>query len=146
MEIKRIHNSNFYDLKPRKYIQHNSRIPSKPDGLWYGINDSWFIYCKEYFPEWIHEYSYELIIDERQLLIIDNLDLLYKFSLKYHIKPGEIDWVEVSKKYAGIEVRNYDKLVSEEVPQWFTHWELDSGCIWDWNYINKFQKLESLSL
>lgn len=143
MDVKRIHNTELpFNLKPRKYIQWDNKLPSKPEGLWYGINNSWEEYCKKHFPEWLYEYNYEIILDERQIIIIDKLDILYRFTRKYHVKPGIINWKEVSKDYAGIEIINYKEMIKKEVPAWFTTWELDSGCIWNWDYINNIHKVK----
>ena len=62
-------------------------------------------------------------------------------------EPNFIDWVQVSKEFAGVEIQlnPWTQLSAPIVnlsyknylPFWFSSWDVPSGCIWSWSVLEK---------
>ena len=142
---------------------------NKPDGFWVSIEDSkatqksWKTHCKDLnMTEWL-DYTYEVIINKStNYLIIDSLESLIHFSIKYidhstknkeynslieNISPAYVDWNKVVKDYQGIFIIPYPVLdisfspKSKFYPVWYEHLGVPSGCIWDLNTIKTVKEI-----
>ena len=144
--MKRIHNTYAESLMFRNYRQFNfNGINNKPEGLWYGIDNSWTDYCNKYFKEWIYKNNFELELIEENIKIIDSVVAINEITGLYGDKYKKINWENVSEKYDGIEVINYDLIMKNslgDLPEWYRHWELNSGCIWNFKSILNVKKLD----
>jgi hypothetical protein len=119
----------------------------KPKGLWYGIGISWIEWVKSNMPEWEYDNIYEIKIDESKIFKINNNKLLKEFTSKYkkpfdHIKNTSftlIDWKNFCAIKGGIEI---DPFISNTLFDiWISTWDVESGCIWDDNVIEKITKI-----
>lgn len=150
MEVKRIHNTDNKLIFPQTYNQDDTWV-GKPNGLWYGINDSWNKYCKTHFPEWIYKNNFELILSIDNMLILQETQDIEVFSSKFSkvSKNNEniIDWKEVSKIYQGIEIFPYtkNKVRFEKgwlnKNPWYDAWEVSSGCLFTTQAIKQLNRL-----
>lgn len=135
MNIKKLPYRNHFSKKKFKLYYYENinkkNIFFKPDGLWYGINDSvikWFELDpndEEQIKYVNKKYIYEInlkknsfstnlnIKGKNKILQIKNFDQMNIFHEKYKNKEYGyilIDWDKVSKDYGGIEFTNYDKI------------------------------------
>jgi len=129
-------------------IYHKSQIvSSKPSGLWYGIADSWINWCLSEDFGGIHEYIYDVVIDENKILTIDNIPDFEKFEKDHYDIPGwakhlhpnwnfnrqffdSMNYSRVAENFGGIEISPYqwDKRLKS---MWYYGWDCASGCIWN---------------
>jgi hypothetical protein len=144
----------------------------KPRGFWYQIND-----CAKNRHTSDYKYIYKVDIDLSNIFVIKNYQDYLKFNKKYSMlktykysesvkesnvsnsdplieKRLHINWEKVSKKYSGIEVKNYKKIIVQlrkdeletNVDSWLEYLFFSRGCIWDLkavksvNYCCKFSK------
>jgi hypothetical protein len=105
-----------------------------------------------------------------KILLLDNLNDIVHFIKLYSIKKkykipanlsfnnndtkgnsryetyNYIKWYKVAKYYAGIELRNFNKLKPQiklkiKNCDWYYSFDFDSGCIWDLKNLEKFIKI-----
>ena len=156
-------------------VTYKQKISLKPIGFWYQINDCGYKWGEIHWGNYI----YDVDIDLSNILVIKNYQDYVKFDKKYSIsktykykklsKKNDnnsdsnidnsfttkyIDWKKVSKKYSGIEVKNYDSINKQlirdytktNVDSWLELYDFSQGCIWDLkaiksvNYCCKFSK------
>jgi len=156
-------------------VTYKQKISLKPIGFWYQINDCGYKWGEIHWGNYI----YDVDIDLSNMLVIKNYQDYVKFDKKYSIsktykykklsKKNDnnsdsnidnyfttkyIDWKKVSKKYSGIEVKNYDSINKQlirdytktNVDSWLELYDFSQGCIWDLkaiksvNYCCKFSK------
>ena len=143
----------------KKYKQY---IDIKPNGLWYQINN-----CGSRWGE-LEDYNwgyhiYEVKLHTKCMCIIKNYKELLAFYKKYKkvmdIDPPKkdlfhfINWFEVSKKYCGFEIKNFESIkniilkkknkMTRTNPKfylnWFDSFDFSSGCIWDLKHIKSIK-------
>ena len=126
----------------------------KPNGIWYSLGDEWLQWVKSEMPSWREKYNIEIIMSEKNLLIIDSIQRLEAFQAQYSMGREErttlnfmmIDWESVAKKYSGIEIRDYHAIQWEYSKReksihdglWLSAWDVSSGCIWDLDKISGY--------
>lgn len=124
-------------------------IRMKPKGLWYGIGDSWLRWVKNEMPDWEHDNVYRLDINESRIKIIRTYKELLAFDAEYGLdNQGRsffdngrmIDWAKVAKEFDGIEIAPYIFEARYEL-QWYSTWDVASGCIWSGDAIKDIEKL-----
>tara|TARA_R100000908_G_C3636881_1_gene75038 strand:- start:22 stop:555 length:534 start_codon:yes stop_codon:yes gene_type:complete len=116
---------------------NEQKINMKPKGLWYGIGNSWIDWVRTEMPEWETEQAYALSLNKSSMLTIRTYEELIEFDKQY--SEGEyINWMEVAKKYDGIEIAPYISRARFEI-LWYYGWDVASGCIWGPNVINDSQ-------
>lgn len=156
------------DFVLNKNTTYSQGTKFKPSGFWYQINDCGYKWGE---LDW-GKYIYKVEIDTSNILVIKNYQDYLKFDRKYgfdkKIKyskknsdvsndinvPNDsmtwkyIDWKKVAKKYAGFEVKNYDKIKKQltkdyikniyqaGILNWLKLFDFSSGCIWDLEAIN----------
>lgn len=128
----------------------------KPRGIWYGIADSWIDWCiGEHFGG-IHQYIYEVVVDEDKILKIDNISDFERFEDEHNDIPewrkelreaegfsafdfhlprmfsrrfDSMNYRKVAENFGGIEISPYqwDKRLES---MWYYGWDCASGCIW----------------
>lgn len=142
----------------------------KPNGLWYGCGNSfmkWIIkenIIGNYVNDQGIKYIYKLKLDKESFTSIDKRDPkkilhlknsldLKKFTKKYGYKPEDYDttsinWANVGKDYAGIEIspyqKKFDNIKNEKLKKqfwWYQSWDVASGCIWKPKIIKKCKLL-----
>jgi len=126
----------------------------KPKGIWYGIADSWIDWCiSEHFGG-IHQYIYEVVLDEGNILTIDNIQDFEKFEDEHKDIPewrkelqsvdgfpfdlpfgrsryfDSMNYRKVSETFGGIEITPYQWEKRLE-SMWYHGWDCASGCIWN---------------
>lgn len=138
-------NTDFLDLN-KKYEQSDNW--SKPNGLWYQINGSWVNLCiknnkdNEYhnFKKQnrfdIKKYNIKIDVDFDNILVLNTRDKVIEFSEKYGNGEFFIKWIDVIKKYKGIEIPNYNAVWYYK---WMNGWDINSGCIWDLTVIKNYK-------
>lgn len=104
--------------------------------FWWGVGEEWRNWCEaESFSLESLAYRYKIDLDESKLLILKTEESLDEFTKRYgthelHLRNYRINWPQVAKLYAGIEIspyhwsRRYDLL-------WYYTWDVASGCLWD---------------
>lgn len=119
----------------------------KPIGLWYGIGTSWIDWVISNMPDWECENIFEIKLDESKLLKIDNSKVLRDFTFEYS-KPLDhivntrftlIDWNVFCATKGGIEINPFISSTLYNV--WVSTWDVESGCVWDENVIEKITKI-----
>jgi len=135
----------------------------KPKGIWYGIADSWIDWCISENFGGIHQYIYEVIVDETRILKIDNIPDFEKFedahndipewrkqlreaeglpTFDFHLPPmlsrtryfDSMNYGKVAETFGGIEITPYQWDKRLE-SMWYYGWDCASGCIWNPNAI-----------
>jgi hypothetical protein len=128
----------------------------KPNGFWYSISDAWLKWQRE--DEIIYEYDlgtrylYEVVIfsdkftgvmnpDPNKLLVLlpDDVKLfeaVYKLNSEYSGFLGTIDWLRVSKDFAGLEIPIYNDELRFGY-KFLYPWDVASGCIWNISVIKE---------
>jgi hypothetical protein len=144
----------------------------KPIGLWVSIEDfeddqTWKTWCEaEKFELQNLKYKYLIKIkDKNNILIINTVEQLEEFSLKYidnslgdvHNKYMDgligyirktpvffIKWKDVMQEYDGIFIFPYQwscRLLNPPT-YWYCGWDCASGCIWNCEVIDSLQLIE----
>lgn len=135
--ISRIHNSETPIKRLKKRFVEQTNISNKPEGFWYGINFSWFEFCrKSELGGWIGNFNYLVDTSQANILKLYSEAKMLEFTERYNDGHGIfttfIDWVEVSKYYDGIEISKYfPHLANDSRTNWFHGWDCASGCIWN---------------
>ena len=142
-----------------KKVTYEQDIGAKPRGFWYQINDCGYKWGE---LDW-GNYIYNVEIYLSNILVIKNYQDYLKFDKEYGINmtyefektsmnsnndynglPNTytqryIDWRKVSKRYSGIEVKNYNKIqeqltkdyIRTHIESWLEWYDFSQGCIWD---------------
>ena len=134
----RIHNTDVDTLVFKDIPVHKQEISHKPVGLWYSFGKQWLDWCEYEMPDWIKKNFFKLNITECNILKITNAKELREFDREYKIllygRFDSINWINVAKKYDGIEIYNIEedyKYIYEEIRnKWYNTWDIGSGCIW----------------
>lgn len=126
----------------------------KPVGLWVGLKDSWYNYW--YLTEQMdtiedkYIYKVSLVSDsytnvkryragkyDKKILIVEDLEDVEYITREYSVKGEDslfVDWSKFSKRYAGIELRNYNhKFIKNNL--WYSTFDASSLCVWDLNLV-----------
>ena len=127
-----------------------SSIGRKPIGLWYGFGTSWIDFIRAEMPERETQHVFKIEVDDFELVDIDRDKIFLWFSQRFKDPQKEgrfgnykVDWPEVTKKYKGIEFPIYfDKYRGNPDHDWYSSWDIASGCIWDLSAIKKVEKLQ----
>ena len=120
----------------------SQKVGRKPEGLWYECKDGstvdWLEFCNTGLTDGASRYdsSYDVILNDYEILFITNNDDFKKFEKMYGIPnpqyPDEvkIDWPKVASQYGGIEICPYlhDQRMDSD---WYYSWDVASGCIWN---------------
>jgi hypothetical protein len=101
-------------------------------------------------PERETEHVFKIEIDTSNVLIIKDEKSFLEFSNKYKDPENEgrfgnhkINWPEVTKIYKGIEFPEYfSKYRGDPEHDWYSNWDIESGCIWNLTAIKKIDKLQ----
>jgi hypothetical protein len=105
-------------------------LRNKPKGLWYAIGTDWIDWVRMEMPEWEQDHLFKLETTNK-VPILKSKDDLKRFEEVYLVKHESgmklIDWYEVSKDYAGIELHLYNDWDHD----WTYGWDIRSGCIWN---------------
>lgn len=144
----------------RTYEQNIRR--NKPRGLWYDLNDEWISWInRDKDREYLRQNSImELEIDLTKMLILETPEQLTELHSKYKSEyfPGleGLNWNDLVKDYAGIEIQNYRKIKKDirslydtgtfyyewSENLWFILWDVSSGCIWDLSIIKSYKHIQ----
>ena len=138
---------------------------TEPTGFWYGIKNSWkdFLESEDSFDDNDYMYNYELKFkqgtltdihhqDPNKVLVIKSAKDYNLFSEKYLIVPKHkrnisYDWTLLKSHFAGLELRNFDKIkASQPKPNmtdmrtWFLSMlDASSGVIWNVSVISELK-------
>lgn len=135
------------NLCDRKYKQ---KPGSKPNGFWYGIDNSWVDWCTSEMPEWVTPNRYRLEVDMTKVLVVDTIEKMYDLNRHvvntdeyFHRYNYDIDWCHFEKLgYKGIEIPRYMyELRMKQDFFWYYSWDVASGCIWDTSIIKSVTKI-----
>lgn len=107
----------------------------KPEGLWYAFGQSWIDY-KLVWDKLDSSYIFEISVDKSNIITLSNHLEIEDFNATYGvgIDGKVINWLEVSKKYDGIEIVPFDPNYSDL--HWYQTFDVPSGCIWNLNSIS----------
>ena len=125
------------------------KVGPKPTGLWYecqdGSSQTWKAFCETGFSYGYSKYDkqYNVVLNDYEILFIPDEHHFEKFYEMYSTNhPADpagtrgfdkmIDWPQVSRDYAGIEICPY--LYSKRMDEdsfWYYGWDVASGCVWD---------------
>jgi hypothetical protein len=142
----------FKDIESKQQ-KPSEDIYGKPTGLWYAMGHKWIRYMIDELSNRAKHinYLYE-ITTNNNLCVLKTAENVIDFTNTYHMLNGEfagkgdkylmgIDWLLVSKNYAGIEIPCYDTEhlhswyrkngAYSEIYSWLFAWDVPSGCIWD---------------
>lgn len=127
-----------------------SSIGRKPIGLWYGFGTSWIDFIRAEMPDRETQHVFKIEVDDMDIYNINQEKMFLWFSQRFKDPKKEgkygnykIDWPEVSKKTKGIEIPIYFRKYSRDPEHdWYSTWDVESGCIWDLSAIKKVEKLQ----
>lgn len=153
-KMHRLHvSSNLLSLDD--FVDHPQKVDSKPMGLWYAHNDSWFDWCKSEMPHWLQPYIYEIVLHTDTIYQISNVNQLKKFEKDYDgteifnqqlgidsklLMRHWIDYVKLAENYGGIEIIPY--LYSHRFQSmWYYGWDCASGCVFKKSSIKEIRFL-----
>jgi hypothetical protein len=140
----------------------------KPRGLWYSFGKSWITHLKkELNARYLHDdgtstitkwgetklrettHIYQIYLDEDKLMKIHSKEDLNLFEKKHRPvrRHKQVDygygnganWLNISKKYSGIEIKHPYYLKSRI----FYGWDCSSGCIWNRKAVKSIKLLKS---
>ena len=132
-------------------------IGSKPAGLWYecqdGSGDTWEEFCTTGFSKgYQYDSTYNIILNDYNILFIPDIHHFEKFAKMYSVNHTAdpdgakgfdkmIDWPNVAKHYAGIEICPYLWAKRDDDDSfWYYGWDVASGCVWDQSGIKELIK------
>lgn len=144
----------------KNILPNEQEISHKPKGFWYDCDGEWSNWVQFNMPEWMGEHEYDVELDHSKMIVIRNFQQLKEFNEKYSIKPEEsedldndylIDWRRVAAEYAGIEICPYISKVQQiretgKVYEWYSTWDVASGCVWNREAIKSIEKKNKKSL
>lgn len=116
-------------------------IAIKPTGLWYASGTGWLDWVDANAPTWKVEHLHRLEVYDNPLIQLSTAKEVADFDRKYGSGHGMIDWKEVAKTYAGIEVAPYISSLRFKY-MWYYAWDVASGCIWSKRAIKKITLIE----
>lgn len=114
---------------------YTQRLGTKPDGLWYGIGDSWVSWVRESCPALAEKNMFPVHLFPEKILRISTEEELQKFSDEMSVyiagrKMHDIDWSKVATLYSGIEI-SAEAIKFSSTYLWLEDWSTASGCVWD---------------
>lgn len=129
------------NLEYRRFLRPNkSDLTLKPDGLWYGVDDSWYRWCLSESFGGIGTYIYEIKLRPKtNILFLDTKQKVLSFSKEYartddifaKMNSTWIDWARVMADFDGIDVNPYFYDMRFEFGlMWYYGWDVPSGCVW----------------
>jgi hypothetical protein len=145
-------------LEPRDYSQADLEWQSKPNGLWFSVeevgkhpnNYNWREWCEaKNYQVGSLVVAYEIVLKEdTNILHLKTAEKIKEFTKQYLLKTRDghaewgtyqLEWNEVKKKHSGIIISPYqwDCRLSLETG-WYYGWDCSSGCIWDVSCIKEF--------
>ena len=130
---------------------HNANKLWKPEGLWYGIDNSWRDWVDGNMPEWKGQYKTPISLDLDYGHGIDKVikltrpELVQQFTNAFQkeLIPGRsmmsgIDWNEVANRFGGVEISPFQPSNNMD---WYDSWDVASGAIWNKRAIKGSQKI-----
>jgi hypothetical protein len=117
----------------------------KPTGLWYAIGTDWIDWVRSEMPAWEQDHLFKVETTSKVIVLKSPADCK-KFEEKFGYEDKYykreywgllIDWELVAKKYAGVELFNYN----DHAFHWTYGWDIRSGCIWNKSGIKKITKI-----
>jgi len=139
-----------------KYQQVGHETSFKPTGLWYSLDNEWVEWCESNMPEWVKPNHHILHLEESRLCVINSLNSLSEFEDEFLIRENShfefwfVDWEKVTKKFSGIEIRNYYKMKASSSfseyrkRMWFHGLDVNGGCIWDLSCVKGSELVRSV--
>lgn len=127
----------------RQYDNHTPDL--KPEGFWYSIGSAWLDFWGLEYPDLDGYAFYSITLsdnlfininqqsDINKILRINTFEQLLHFEHLYNVRAYGmivIDWLEVSKRYGGIEFRYNPFNKPSPRSTWYDTVDLESGCIW----------------
>jgi hypothetical protein len=125
----------------------------KPEGLWYGVGPDWYNEITSNYRFAQSKYLHQIELNYSKILVISDINDLWDFtetfgSMDPSFPPGTdigasrpyIHWDLVSQRCSGIEISPFlgkEKLTwgntvnFEPNFDWYSLWDVASGCIWD---------------
>lgn len=135
---KRIHISYApFTIDTGKVVQQPV-FADKPEGIWYGMGDSWIKDVIAGIPEWLAPYAYVIEVDESKIKNISKFGMdIFMQEYGDEDYPQKYKWDKMSKMYSGAETK--DKVVVDKL---LHTWATISGCIWNPKAIISMKEIE----
>ena len=70
-------------IKFKSKIYTEKYVHNKPEGLWYGMGDSWIDWVRHEMPAWESNNLFKLDLDESKIIKLNNEEELLAFNEKY---------------------------------------------------------------
>ena len=137
--------SSFPEVQNLKKYRQEPRGSSnmKPDGIWFGIGDSWIDWLVYNMPQWAQpsilkvEVSFPKMFHIRKDSDLDVFSEKYTYKIeypKYNMWQG--DWKKLAEDYDGIIHWKYPSaggggIMSNNPRGIWYGWDVRSGCIWN---------------
>jgi hypothetical protein len=139
MKGKRIHISYTpFTIDTNKVVAQPT-FADKPEGIWYGISDSWIKDVISGIPEWLATHAYVLEVDESKIKKISKFGMdIFVNEFGDEDYPQKYKWDKMAKMgYMGAET--VDPIV---VSRLLHTWATISGCIWDPKCIKSMNEIK----
>ena len=127
----------------------------EPSGFYYQIRDCLFDFGEIDWGRYYYKVEFKKGVlfnsmknlrdkkDRKKVVLIKDEKQVDEFSKKYFVEGKGIDWIKVSEKYDGIEIRNFIEISKKmgikkrymENFIWFTTLQFSQGCIWNLDVI-----------
>lgn len=115
----------------------------KPTGLWYAFGREWI----DFHPSCdVNDCDlpplFEVDVDTSTFIKLTSPQDITAFHDQYYVKGElgrEINWLEVSLKYDGIEINPFNRQYSDLY--WYRTFDVSSGCIWNLQKVKNIKRL-----
>jgi hypothetical protein len=128
----------------------------KPNGLWYGINNSWldWIANEQFRVDYYKKCKrYSIEVDSSKILSLNSKQSISDFTKRFSYIPKDlppatkdifqgcfINWNDITNEYSGIEFNKYFRSIRMQ-NIWYSTIDVSSGCIWNKEAIKDYKEI-----
>ena len=135
--------SEVQNLKKYRQQKKGGRLwNKKPDGIWFGIGDSWISWLEYEMPHWAQPSVMKIELNFSKMFHVRKDSDLEVFAEKYQYVDKKAnmwmaDWYKVSQDYDGIIHWKHPSMGGSfmggiDNPRSFWYgWDVRSGCVWN---------------
>lgn len=106
----------------------------KPHGFWLSVDDDWRRWCTDEQTGYADANPVTFSVDTGVCLWLKDVDDIDRFHAEFFGSTRRgIDWVSVSRLYAGLIIAPYQwrRRLDGAASDWYYGWDCASACVWD---------------